>query len=86
MNVYNNVKITTPPYFNLAKITSTEGVEFLSFAKNGKFNKELYKDLVAPTLNTDMYVESWRSGSGLLPSDCSNNQEYIISIYLIILH
>lgn len=63
---------------NLAKIingvsvmsfSSVGGATFTSFAKNPEFGKELYKDLVAPTLNSELLVETWRLGSqGFLAS------------------
>lgn len=36
--------------------------KFTHVAKNGQWNKDLYEDLVAPTLNSDLVVESWLRG------------------------
>lgn len=83
VSAYNNVTIKTKPYSNVVTINSTAGVPFLSFAKNAKFNKELYEDLVAPTLDTNLYVESWRYGDDLLPSNCSETDEYVDLITLL---
>lgn len=77
MNANNYVQITRPPYANLATIKSKAGVAFQSFAKSGNFKMELYTDLVAPTLNTHLWVESWRYGNNLLPSNCSLSTKYI---------
>jgi deoxyribonuclease-2 len=33
---------------------------FTHFAKTPKYGKDFYQDLVAPHLNTDLYVETWR--------------------------
>ena len=44
---------------------------FKSFAKYSSYNKDLYSDLVAPTLETGLLVESWRNGPNPMPSNCS---------------
>lgn len=77
----NRVRITTPPYFNLATITSSGGVPFLSFAKNRYFAMDLYEDLVAPTLDVDLYLKTWRRETGLLPLNCSQPNKYIVNLY-----
>lgn len=77
VNAYNGVTIQTPPYSNLATIRSTAGVPFLSFAKSAQFKKELYLDWVAPTLNTHLFVQSWRYGNNLLPSNCSLSTQFV---------
>lgn len=59
------------PFYNLETIQSRFGTKFLSFAKSGKFNKELYEDLVAPHYASGSYfVETWRHGPGNIKSDC----------------
>ncbi|CAG9857900.1 unnamed protein product [Phyllotreta striolata] len=63
--------ITSPPWYHLASIKSISNVEFLSFAKSERFNKELYVDLVAPGLQTDLNVETWPNGKGKLASNCT---------------
>lgn len=32
---------------------------------------DVYADLIAPTLQTDLYVETWNHGDDELPSECS---------------
>ncbi len=50
------------------------GAKFRMFAKSRDWSMDLYADLVAPSLGSDMYVETWRDGSGgLLPSFCTNS-------------
>lgn len=61
----NNDWVTEPPFYKSAPIG-----EFTVFAKSKKFNKELYVDWVAPTLQTDLWVESWLHGPGVINSDC----------------
>lgn len=61
------------PFWNEANITTINGVQFKSFAKSGQFGKELYEDWVAPILNTDLYVETWRKGPGNFASNCTRS-------------
>lgn len=61
------------PYWNEANITTINGDQFKSFAKSRQFGKELYEDWVAPVLNTDLYVETWRNGPGNFASNCSRS-------------
>lgn len=67
-------KITQAPFWNEATIRSVAGVEFKSFAKSRRFQKELYEDWVAPILQSDLYVETWQHGTGLMPSNCTRTQ------------
>lgn len=73
-NLVDALKMQTvdkAPFFNLETIQSRFGTKFLSFAKSGKFNKELYEDLVAPHYASGNYfVETWRHGPGNIKSDC----------------
>lgn len=63
--------VTTAPYYHLETMQSRYDTKFLSFAKSGKFNKELYEDFVAPHYAAgDYYVETWRHGPGNIGSDC----------------
>lgn len=63
-------RVKQPPYWNEETIISSGGVEFKSFAKNRHFQKELYEDWVAQVLNTDLYVETWCHGTGIINSSC----------------
>lgn len=67
----NNVTNKNAPFYHISGISSKQGVEFTSFAKSKEFKKDLYEDLVAPYLKTDLFVESWLNGAGKLQSDCS---------------
>jgi deoxyribonuclease-2 len=55
------------------QISSKNGQLFTSFARNSKSqHKELYLEVVAPGLGSDLLVETWRRGAGdPLPSNCS---------------
>lgn len=59
---------------NILTLTSTNGVSFKSFAKSSDFDRDLYQDLVAPSLQTDISVESWKFGSNFLETNCSTSQ------------
>lgn len=64
------------PFYNLETIQSRFGTKFLSFAKAGKFNQELYEDLVAPHYASGNYfVETWRHGPGNIKSDCRKPEQ-----------
>jgi deoxyribonuclease-2 len=63
-------RVTAAPWYHQQQITSQGGQTFYSFAKAGKFNKELYMDWVAPTLRSNLLVETWQNGRGKLPSSC----------------
>ncbi|XP_061390116.1 plancitoxin-1 [Musca vetustissima] len=67
--------IKTAPFNNVLNLISLEGSTFKSFAKSSKFNQELYADFVAPTLDTNLLVETWRNGAGNLDSNCSRNDK-----------
>lgn len=46
---------------------------FIQFVKNPKWGLELYHDLIAPTFQSPLYVQSWRNGVGSFGSNCSGN-------------
>ena len=52
--------------------------KFKAFAKNHHFDGDLYEDFVAPTLDANLLVESWRNGGGNLASNCSQNDKYLL--------
>lgn len=61
--------VTTPT--NTSEVvTTSDGTDFIVFAKNSEWNSELYEYAVAPELEADLYVESWMDGVGPLPSYC----------------
>jgi len=52
-------------------INTLAGKHFTSFAKDKEWNSNLYVDLVAPKLGSDMVFETWQNGIGNMPSNCS---------------
>lgn len=52
-------------------IATLNNIQFQSFAKNPTANSDIYESLIAPVLNTNLFVETWRKGAGHpLPSEC----------------
>lgn len=66
---------TNGPFQNRLELQTLNGNVFISFAKGRHSNLELYKDWVAPVLDVDLMVETWRNGPGKLPSDCSTKNK-----------
>ena len=60
------------PFENIMKFKSLNGLDFISFAKSEAFGEDLYAELVAPNLQTDMLVETWPNGPGKMNSSCQN--------------
>ncbi|CAK9810420.1 unnamed protein product [Anthophora plagiata] len=75
-NATNQKQIKNPPYAHKATINSSRSFQFTSFAKDGKWGKELYADFVAPQLQSNLDVQSWLNGRGKLPSSCSRRKIY----------
>ncbi|XP_053986931.1 plancitoxin-1 [Hylaeus volcanicus] len=75
-NATNQKRVKSPPYNSKASIRTLGSVEFTSFAKGSKWQKDLYADFVAPQLQTNLYVQSWLNGRGKLPSTCSRRKIY----------
>ncbi|ESN96252.1 hypothetical protein HELRODRAFT_107427 [Helobdella robusta] len=81
----NGSSISDRPYFSVLELRSLQGENILSFAKNAHFNKDLYSNLVATRLQSNLMVEAWRNGRGGMDSECnmSYKVENIESIKLL---
>lgn len=64
-------RVIDSPFWNEIDLETLDNNIFKSFAKSSKFQKELYEDWIAPSLNADLFVETWRKGPGNLASNCS---------------
>ena len=64
MAAANGRHVRKPPFFKVATLKSLAGLAFTSFAKYTSFGKDLYADLVAPSLRTNLLVETWPNGRG----------------------
>ncbi|XP_018300752.1 plancitoxin-1 [Mycetomoellerius zeteki] len=82
-NAANQKRIRQAPFISKTLLKSSGGVEFVSFAKSDKWQKDLYEEFVAPMLKTDLFAETWLNGRGRLPSDCKQVKVYnIMTIHL----
>ena len=50
---------TATSAFNVATLTTRGGVNVTHFAKNPRWARDLYGDLVVPTLDASLWVETW---------------------------
>lgn len=82
-NAINKVQVKTAPYNSIAKIRSLNSMEFTSFAKSDKWQKDLYDDFVAPKLRSNLLTETWLNGRGKLPSDC--NRTTVMNVQSVVL-
>lgn len=64
-------RVNDSPFWSEINLETLDNNVFKSFAKSSKFQKELYEDWIAPALNADLFVETWRKGPGNLASNCS---------------
>uniref|UniRef100_A0A7S4UUX5 Uncharacterized protein n=1 Tax=Paramoeba aestuarina TaxID=180227 RepID=A0A7S4UUX5_9EUKA len=73
VDVINHDFITTEIASQVLTLTSDGGTDFNSFAKNAEWDQDLYEFLVAPTLKSDLYVETWMNGANPLPTFCETS-------------
>eukprot|EP01096_Ripella_sp_DP13-Kostka_P015886 TRINITY_DN7566_c0_g1_i1.p1 TRINITY_DN7566_c0_g1~~TRINITY_DN7566_c0_g1_i1.p1 ORF type:complete len:394 (-),score=160.34 TRINITY_DN7566_c0_g1_i1:71-1201(-) len=62
------------------KITTAGGMSVTAFAKSGYYGNgwDMYSQLIAPSLAQELYVQTWRKGSGTpLPSNCTGSYHVI---------
>ncbi|XP_072317129.1 deoxyribonuclease-2-alpha [Eucyclogobius newberryi] len=58
-------------------LCSSEGTQFISFAKSAAFDNDLYHSWVAPALRSPLLVQFWVRSTGVLPSDCSEGWQVL---------
>ena len=64
--------VKAPPHFHIQSFESLNGLQFESFAKGDDFGEDLYSQLVAPSLKTDILTETWQHTSRLnIGSTCN---------------
>ncbi|XP_054747993.2 deoxyribonuclease-2-alpha-like [Lytechinus pictus] len=82
VKVSKKESIQNPPWNNTVLLTSLDGQSFTSFAKATQFNHDLYWYLVAPSLEDDLYVETWMHTTSMLPSFC-NGSYHVENVQLL---
>ena len=55
-------EVVTDSFLNIAHINSIAGHDYIHFAKAAAYHKDVYLDLVAPTLSTGLICETWQQG------------------------
>ncbi|XP_041981517.1 deoxyribonuclease-2-alpha [Aricia agestis] len=75
MEVIQNKTVDSAPWYHIASFETLAGRKFISFAKSGMFNDDLYSGLVAEVLQTDLLVESWTNGPETLDSECNRSYQ-----------
>lgn len=73
----SNDTVQQSPWYQVRNLTSQDGLLFTSYAKSGKFGKDLYADLVSPSLMSDLYVETWPNEPNRLPSNCQHKFQLV---------
>uniref|UniRef100_A0A1B6FE63 Uncharacterized protein n=2 Tax=Cuerna arida TaxID=1464854 RepID=A0A1B6FE63_9HEMI len=63
-------EVTSPPWYHTQLLTTESQINFQSFAKASKFQKDLYSDWVVTVLNVSLLAETWPNGPGHLNSSC----------------
>lgn len=71
----NDVDVLDAPWYHVLNISTINNQVFTSFAKTKNFDLDLYVDLVAPVLRSNLYTETWQNGAGKMVSNCSKNYE-----------
>uniref|UniRef100_A0A147BGZ2 Putative deoxyribonuclease ii n=1 Tax=Ixodes ricinus TaxID=34613 RepID=A0A147BGZ2_IXORI len=73
-----NKFIRTPPWVLMAPLKDVKKNAFLSFAKHGRLDKDVYADVVASSLETSLLASTWRNGpGGRLPAEC--DQQFTVT-------
>ncbi|CAB4066421.1 Ribose-phosphate pyrophosphokinase 3,Phosphoribosyl pyrophosphate synthase-associated protein 2,Ribose-phosphate pyrophosphokinase 4,Ribose-phosphate pyrophosphokinase 5,Ribose-phosphate pyrophosphokinase,Ribose-phosphate pyrophosphokinase 1,Phosphoribosyl pyrophosphate synthase-associated protein 1,Ribose-phosphate pyrophosphokinase 2,Ribose-phosphate pyrophosphokinase A [Lepeophtheirus salmonis] len=74
-----------PPFSRTVVLSSLfHTLPFISFAKGPRFKRDLYANLVAPSLRTSLLVETWAHGSGgRLNTTCSDVPYPIYNVKLL---
>ncbi|ESO01864.1 hypothetical protein HELRODRAFT_65498, partial [Helobdella robusta] len=63
-------KVVDEDFSNMETLTTMAGTKIVSFAKSRNFGKDLYEDLISPTLRNNLLVQSWMNGQKNLNSAC----------------
>ncbi|XP_012291296.1 deoxyribonuclease-2-alpha [Aotus nancymaae] len=76
-NAIKGHHIGQEPWNSSITLTSQAGAVFQSFAKFWKFGDDLYSGWLAAALGTNLQVQFWQKGTGILPSNCSGTWQVL---------
>jgi deoxyribonuclease-2 len=76
LSVIKGDHVTEAPWASAAELVTSGGQRMLSFSKFTEFEDDLYSGLVAPSLKSNLYTETWSNGAGTMDSNCSKDIAY----------
>jgi deoxyribonuclease II len=68
--VYSGKRNSARPYSNVETLKTLGKNEFVALHKSTYFANDLYSDLIAKHVKSNLLVESWSNGVGTIESDC----------------
>ena len=75
--IQNQVDMSSTPVQTVLPFNSKGGVKFLSIAKNKAWGLDFYNDLVGPTLNENLEVETWEHDPTPPPEDSDKTHDVV---------
>ncbi|XP_050029523.1 plancitoxin-1-like [Dermacentor andersoni] len=65
--------IREAPWVLTATLKDVSNNPYVSFAKHGRYNRDVYSAAVASNLETNLFASTWRNGAGgKVPADCND--------------
>jgi deoxyribonuclease-2 len=75
--IQNQAAADNSPVHVVIPFNSRNGVKFMSIAKNKTWGLDFYNDLVGPTLNENLEVETWEHDPTPQPEDSDNTHDVV---------
>ncbi|KAH7950502.1 hypothetical protein HPB49_024965 [Dermacentor silvarum] len=65
--------IREAPWVLTASLKDVSNNPYISFAKHGRYNRDVYSAAVASSLESNLFASTWRNGAGgKVPADCND--------------
>lgn len=65
--------IREAPWVLTASLKDVSNNPYISFAKHGRYNRDVYSAAVASNLESNLFASTWRNGAGgKVPADCND--------------
>uniref|UniRef100_G3MR76 Uncharacterized protein n=1 Tax=Amblyomma maculatum TaxID=34609 RepID=G3MR76_AMBMU len=75
--------IKSAPWVLTAFLKDVSHNAYISFAKHGRYNKDVYSGVVASSLESNLFASTWRNGNGgKVPAHC--NETYTVNNVLAV--